>query len=268
MGRRLYVGNLPYSATEDQLSEMFSRAGKVDSVRVMRDMATGRARGFAFVEMSSDEEAQKAISEFHEQQMEGRALVVNEARPKPEGGFGGGGGRGGGGGYRGGGSGGGGGNRSFDDGDFSGGRGEEPPREIDASDNFCFKGRRIKRRPFLFSLSPEPYSSTTQPSRRLTTRLPYAALASECVTCTIVVPLSFSFLNSSMISLPWLECRLPVGSSARITLGLEMTARATATSCCCPPESWFGYKSFFPTMANLSRMSHTMLSRSDFLMSR
>ena len=68
MGRRLYVGNLPYSATEDQLSEMFSRAGKVDSVRVMRDMATGRARGFAFVEMSSDEEAQKAISEFHEQQ--------------------------------------------------------------------------------------------------------------------------------------------------------------------------------------------------------
>ena len=58
----------------------------------MRDMATGRARGFAFVEMGTDEEAQKAITEFHEQQMEGRALVVNEARPKPEGGFGGGGG--------------------------------------------------------------------------------------------------------------------------------------------------------------------------------
>jgi RNA recognition motif-containing protein len=88
----------------------------------MRDMATGRARGFAFVEMGTDEEAQKAISEFHEQQMEGRALVVNEARPKPEGGFGGG-GRGGGGGYRGGGGGGG---RSFDDGDFSGGRRKEP----------------------------------------------------------------------------------------------------------------------------------------------
>ena len=122
MGRRLYVGNLPYSATEDQLTEMFSRAGKVDSVRVMRDMATGRARGFAFVEMGTDEEAQKAISEFHEQQMEGRALVVNEARPKPEGGFGGGGGRPGGG-YRGGG---GGGNRNFDDGDFSGGRRKEP----------------------------------------------------------------------------------------------------------------------------------------------
>jgi RNA recognition motif-containing protein len=89
----------------------------------MRDMATGRARGFAFVEMGTDEEAQKAISEFHEQQMDGRALVVNEARPKPEGGFGGG-GRGGGGGYRGGGGGGGG--RSFDDGDFSGGRRKEP----------------------------------------------------------------------------------------------------------------------------------------------
>ena len=92
MGRKLYVGNLPYSATEDQLTEMFSRVGKVDSVRVMRDMATGRARGFAFVEMGTDEEAQKAISQFHEQQMEGRALVVNEARPKPErsgGGFGG-----------------------------------------------------------------------------------------------------------------------------------------------------------------------------------
>ncbi len=90
MGRRLYVGNLPYSATEDQLTELFGRAGKVDNVRVMRDMATGRARGFAFVEMGSDEDAQKAISEFHEHQMEGRALVVNEARPKPEGGFGGG----------------------------------------------------------------------------------------------------------------------------------------------------------------------------------
>src|SRR5512132_3829067 len=108
MGRRLYVGNLPYSATEGQLTELFSRAGRADSFRVMRGVATGRARGFAFVEMGSDEEAQKAISEFHEQQMDGRALVVNEARPKPEGGFGGGGGgRGGGGGYRGGGGGGG-----------------------------------------------------------------------------------------------------------------------------------------------------------------
>jgi RNA recognition motif-containing protein len=121
MGRRLYVGNLPYSATEDQLTELFSRAGKVDSVRVMRDMATGRARGFAFVEMGTDEEAQKAISEFHEHQMEGRALVVNEARPKPEGGFGGGGAGRGRGNFRGGGGG-----RNFDDGDFSGGRRKEP----------------------------------------------------------------------------------------------------------------------------------------------
>ena len=121
MGRRLYVGNLPYSATEDQLQELFGRAGKVDNVRVMRDMATGRARGFAFVEMASDEDAQKAISEFHEHQMEGRALVVNEARPKPEGGFGGAGGGRGRGGY-----GGGGGGRSYDDGDFSGGRRKEP----------------------------------------------------------------------------------------------------------------------------------------------
>ena len=122
MGRRLYVGNLPYSATEDQLTELFSRAGKVDSVRVMRDMATGRARGFAFVEMGTDEEAQKAITDFHEQQMDGRALVVNEARPKPEGGFGGGGGGRGRGGY----GGGGGGGRGMDDGDFSGGRRKEP----------------------------------------------------------------------------------------------------------------------------------------------
>src|SRR3954465_12202527 len=91
MGRRLYVGNLPYSATEDQLPEMFSRVGKVDSVKVMRDMATGRARGFAFVEMSTDDEAQKAINELHEYQLGGRGLTVNEARPKPErsGGYGG-----------------------------------------------------------------------------------------------------------------------------------------------------------------------------------
>jgi RNA recognition motif-containing protein len=120
MGRRLYVGNLPYSTSEDQLSELFGRAGKVDNVRVMRDMATGRARGFAFVEMSSDEEAQRAISEFHEYQLEGRALVVNEARPKPEGGFGGGGG--GRGGYGGGGNRGGG----YGGEDFSGGRRKEP----------------------------------------------------------------------------------------------------------------------------------------------
>ena len=111
MGRRLYVGNLPYSATDEDLNELFSRAGAVANVHVMRDQATGRARGFAFVEMTTDEGAQKAIDELHEYQMDGRALVVNEARPKPSGGgggFGGGGGMGGGGG--GGGRGGGGGN--------------------------------------------------------------------------------------------------------------------------------------------------------------
>ena len=107
MGRRLYVGNLPYKCTDEDLTELFSRAGAVDNVRVMRDQATGRARGFAFVEMVSDEDAQKAITEFHQYQMEGRALVVNEARPKPAGDFGGGGGGRGGGGYGGGGGGGG-----------------------------------------------------------------------------------------------------------------------------------------------------------------
>jgi hypothetical protein len=80
MGRRLYVGNLPYSAGEAELQELFSKAGTVESVRVMRDAATGRARGFAFVEMSTDEEAQKAASEFNQFQMGGRALTVNEAR--------------------------------------------------------------------------------------------------------------------------------------------------------------------------------------------
>src|SRR2546423_3218669 len=104
MGRRLYVGNLPYTTGEAELQELFSRAGTVESVRVMRDAATGRARGFAFVEMATDEEAQKAASEFNQYQMGGRALTVNEARPKPEGGFGGGGGYGG---NRGGGGGGG-----------------------------------------------------------------------------------------------------------------------------------------------------------------
>ena len=105
MGRRLYVGNLPYSTGEQELQELFSQAGNVESVRVMRDAATGRARGFAFVEMATDEEAQKA-TELNGFSMGGRALTVNEARPKPEGGFGGGGGfggKGGGGGGNGGG---------------------------------------------------------------------------------------------------------------------------------------------------------------------
>jgi RNA recognition motif-containing protein len=81
----LYVGNLPYKTTDEELNSLFSQAGPVDSVRVMRDMATGRARGFAFVDMGTDDAAQKAISQFHGFALEGRPLVVNEARPKPDG---------------------------------------------------------------------------------------------------------------------------------------------------------------------------------------
>ncbi len=91
MGRKLYVGNLPYETGETELQELFARAGTVETVKVMRDQATGRARGFAFVEMSSDEDAKKAISELNEYQLGGRGLTVNEARPKPTGGGGGGG---------------------------------------------------------------------------------------------------------------------------------------------------------------------------------
>ena len=89
MGRKLYVGNFPYETGEAELQELFGRSGTVETVKVMRDMATGRARGFAFVEMSSDDEAQKAITELNEYQLGGRSLSVNEARPKPA--FGGGG---------------------------------------------------------------------------------------------------------------------------------------------------------------------------------
>lgn len=115
MGKKLYVGNLPFSATDSQLTDLFSGAGTVESVRIVSDRETGRSRGFGFVEMSSDEEAQSAIEKFNGQQMDGRALTVNEARPQePRGGGGGyggggGGGRGGGGGYGGGGGRGGGG---------------------------------------------------------------------------------------------------------------------------------------------------------------
>jgi RNA recognition motif-containing protein len=92
MSSKLYVGNLPYETGERELQELFARAGTVESVKVMRDMATGRARGFAFVEMSSQEEAQQAIRELNNYQLGGRGLAVNEARPKPEAarGFGGG----------------------------------------------------------------------------------------------------------------------------------------------------------------------------------
>jgi RNA recognition motif-containing protein len=96
MGRKLYVGNLPYEVSEADLQELFGRAGSVESVNVMRDQMTGRARGFAFVEMSTDEEAQKAITELNASQLGGRNLTVNEARPKAARSGGGGGGYGGG----------------------------------------------------------------------------------------------------------------------------------------------------------------------------
>ena len=83
MSRKLYVGNLPYQTGEAELQELFSRSGAVDTVKVMRDMATGRARGFAFVEMASEADAQKAISDLNEYELGGRSLAVNEARPKP-----------------------------------------------------------------------------------------------------------------------------------------------------------------------------------------
>ncbi len=110
MGRRLFVGNLPYEIGEADLQELFGRAGAVESVTIVRDNATGRARGFGFVEMATDEAAEKAIAELNQTQLGGRTLAVNEARPRPErsGGGGFGGGRGGGFGRKGGGGGGGG----------------------------------------------------------------------------------------------------------------------------------------------------------------
>lgn len=95
MGMRLYVGNLPFSATEQDLQDLFGGVGQVASVSVVRDQATGRARGFAFVEMASDADAQKAINDLHDRDFGGRRLTVNEARPRAErsGGFGGGGNR-------------------------------------------------------------------------------------------------------------------------------------------------------------------------------
>jgi RNA recognition motif-containing protein len=93
MSRKLFVGNLPFTTGENELQDLFGQAGAIESVRVMRDNATGRARGFAFVEMQTEEDAQTAIQKFNGADMGGRALVVNEARPKPE--FGGGGGGGG-----------------------------------------------------------------------------------------------------------------------------------------------------------------------------
>jgi RNA recognition motif-containing protein len=99
MGRKLYVGNLPFTTSDESLAELFGQAGKVESARVVRDQAMGQSRGFGFVEMATDEEAQKAISQLNQHSIDGRSIVVNEARPKTEGGGGGGrGGYGGGGG--------------------------------------------------------------------------------------------------------------------------------------------------------------------------
>jgi len=125
MSTKLYVGNLSFGITSDDLQEHFAQAGTVESANVVEDRDTGRSRGFGFVEMSSSDEAQAAIEQFNGQDLDGRSLVVNEARPREEGGGGGrGGGRGGRGGGGGGGRGGyGGGGGSRGGGDRSGGGG-------------------------------------------------------------------------------------------------------------------------------------------------
>jgi RNA recognition motif-containing protein len=99
MASRLFVGNLPFTTTENDLQDYFAQAGSVIAVNIMQDRATGRSRGFAFVEMASQEDATKAIGMFHQKDVQGRQLTVNEARPRDErpsgGGFRGGGGGGG-----------------------------------------------------------------------------------------------------------------------------------------------------------------------------
>jgi cold-inducible RNA-binding protein len=104
MGNKLYVGNLSYAIDDSALQQLFAPYGTVSSAKVITDRDTGRSKGFGFVEMGSDQEAQAAITAMNAKEIEGRALTVNEARPKPEGG-----GRGGrsGGGFGGGGGGGG-----------------------------------------------------------------------------------------------------------------------------------------------------------------
>ena len=112
MGKRLYVGNLAYGVSDSDLQRLFEAHGTVNSAQVIMDRDTGRSKGFGFVEMANDQEAQAAIQALNGQQVEGRTLTVNEARPKTEGGGGGGrGGCGGGGGGGRGGYGGGGGGR-------------------------------------------------------------------------------------------------------------------------------------------------------------
>ncbi len=106
MGKKLYVGNLSYDVSSSDLEQMFSAHGTIESAQVIEDRSTGRSKGFGFVEMSSDTEAQAAIDALNGQDHGGRALTVNEARPREprsggggRGGYGGGGGGGGGGGY-------------------------------------------------------------------------------------------------------------------------------------------------------------------------
>jgi RNA recognition motif-containing protein len=130
---KLYVGNLSFQTSSDDLQQLFAQAGTVESASVVEDRETGRSRGFGFVEMSSSEEGQKAIEQFNGKEINGRSLTVNEARPRENrGGGGGGGGRGGGGGYGGnrGGGGGYGGNRGggggYGGGSGGGGGNREP----------------------------------------------------------------------------------------------------------------------------------------------
>lgn len=86
MAKKLFVGNIPYSSNEDDLKKLFSEAGTVESVAIITDRHSGRSKGFGFVEMATDEEAKKAIDAINGKELEGRALVVNEARPmKPRG---------------------------------------------------------------------------------------------------------------------------------------------------------------------------------------
>ena len=122
MGNKLYVGNLSYNIRDDDLQQAFAQYGSVSSAKVMMDRDTGRSKGFGFVEMGSDPEAQAAINGMNGQALDGRAIVVNEARPREErpGGFGGGGGSRGG---FGGGGGAGGGGRSGGGGGYGGGGG-------------------------------------------------------------------------------------------------------------------------------------------------
>jgi cold-inducible RNA-binding protein len=100
MSRKLFVGNLSYNTTEDSLQGLFTQVGPVESARVMRDMATGRSRGFGFVEMQSEDDAKTAIDRFNDSELDGRRIAVNVAQPKPAGAGAGSGGRGGFGGQR------------------------------------------------------------------------------------------------------------------------------------------------------------------------